>query len=40
VRESTVTTRAEIRMAAMFIKHIVLTGHARIEIGVFGSAWF
>ena len=37
---STVTISTEIRMAAMFIKAIVLTGRARIVIGGFGSAWF
>jgi hypothetical protein len=40
MRHITVTTRAEIRMVAVFIKANVLTGHALIVIGVSGSAWF
>jgi hypothetical protein len=40
MKYSTVSIRTEIRMVAVLILAIVLTGHARIEIGVSGSAWF
>ena len=40
MRFSTVTISTEIRTVAVFIMAVVLTGHARTAIGVFGLAWF